>query len=397
MNPADAAQAMPVVEITMFGLFWQAHFVVKVVMLGLLGSSIWCWSIIVDKTLLFRRTKAEMDAFEEEFWSGRPLEELFRAYNDKPATGLAALFVAAMREWRRSYEGSGRSIRSLGQRIDKVLDVTIQREVERLDSRLLFLASIGSAGPYIGLFGTVFGIMTAFTSIAASKNTSSRSSRPASPRPCSPPRSACSRRFPRCSPTTSSRPRSPRRKAASRASPTSSRRSCRARSTSAWPWRPDLEPLQEGSSPMSMASGAAQGGGRRRRGRRGGGAINEINMTPFIDVVLVLLIIFMVAAPMMTVGVPLDLPQTKAAPLNQDSKPITLSIRQTGQVFLGEDELTDDTIVAKLSSAAKDGFEERVFVRGDKRVDYGRVAQVMAIVTGGGFKKVALVTEPDQR
>ncbi|TGE00195.1 protein TolQ [Methylobacterium nonmethylotrophicum] len=172
MNPADAAQAMPVVEITMFGLFWQAHFVVKVVMLGLLGASIWCWSIIIDKTLLFRRTKAEMDAFEEEFWSGRPLEELYRAYNDKPATGLAALFVAAMREWRRSYEGSGRSIRSLGQRIDKVLDVTIQREVERLESRLLFLASIGSAGPYIGLFGTVFGIMTAFTSIAASKNTS---------------------------------------------------------------------------------------------------------------------------------------------------------------------------------------------------------------------------------
>ena len=118
---------------------------------------------------------------------------------------------------------------------------------------------------------------------------------------------------------------------------------------------------------MSMATGAAQGGGRRRRGRRGGGAINEINMTPFIDVVLVLLIIFMVAAPMMTVGVPLDLPQTKAAPLNQDSKPVTLSIRQTGQVFLGEDELTDDTIVAKLSATAKDGFEERVFVRGDKR------------------------------
>ncbi|TNC13719.1 protein TolQ [Methylobacterium terricola] len=172
MNPADAAQAMPVAEITMFGLFWQAHFVVKVVMLGLLGSSIWCWSIIIDKTLLFRRAKTEMDAFEEEFWSGRPLEELYRAYNDKPATGLAALFVAAMREWRRSYEGSGRSIRSLGQRIDKVLDVTIQREVERLESRLLFLASIGSAGPYIGLFGTVFGIMTAFTSIAASKNTS---------------------------------------------------------------------------------------------------------------------------------------------------------------------------------------------------------------------------------
>ena len=148
---------------------------------------------------------------------------------------------------------------------------------------------------------------------------------------------------------------------------------------------------------MAMAAGAGQGGTkrRRRRGRRGG-AINEINMTPFIDVVLVLLIIFMVAAPMMTVGVPLDLPQSKASPLNSDVKPITLSIRQTGQIFLGEDELTDDSIVAKLTAAAKNGTEDRVFVRGDKRVDYGRVAQVMAIVTGGGFRHVALVTEPEQ-
>ncbi|KQQ48384.1 biopolymer transporter ExbD [Methylobacterium sp. Leaf125] len=148
---------------------------------------------------------------------------------------------------------------------------------------------------------------------------------------------------------------------------------------------------------MGMAHGAAQGGGgRRRRGRRHA-AINEINMTPFIDVVLVLLIVFMVAAPMMTVGVPLDLPQSKASPLNSDTKPVTLSIRQSGQVFLGESELSDDTIVPKLTETAKSGFEERVFVRGDKRVDYGRVAQVMAIVTAGGFKKVALVTEPDQK
>ena len=148
---------------------------------------------------------------------------------------------------------------------------------------------------------------------------------------------------------------------------------------------------------MGMAHGAAQGGGgRRRRGRRHA-AINEINMTPFIDVVLVLLIVFMVAAPMMTVGVPLDLPQSKASPLNSDVKPVTISIRQTGQVFLGEDELTDETIIPKLLETAKTGTEERVFVRGDKRVDYGRVAQVMAIVTGGGFKKVALVTEPEHQ
>ncbi|WP_230534425.1 ExbD/TolR family protein [Microvirga roseola] len=148
---------------------------------------------------------------------------------------------------------------------------------------------------------------------------------------------------------------------------------------------------------MAMIAGAAGGGGRRRRRARRAGAINEINMTPFIDVMLVLLIIFMVAAPLMTVGVPLDLPQTKAAPLNMDSKPVTLSIRSTGQVFLDEAELTDEAIVGKLAEVAKQGFDERIFVRGDRRVDYGRVAQVMSIVTTAGYKRVALVTEPDQR
>src|SRR3712207_9216729 len=117
---------------------------------------------------------------------------------------------------------------------------------------------------------------------------------------------------------------------------------------------------------MAVAAGLAKGHGRRRRRHKRPGAINEINMTPFIDVMLVLLIIFMVAAPLMTVGVPLDLPQTKAAPLNTDAKPVTLSIKSTGQVFLAEAELKDNEIVAKLTSAAKQGFEERIFVRGDK-------------------------------
>jgi biopolymer transport protein TolQ len=173
MNPADVAQAAPVAhDLSFFGLFWQAHFIVKLVMLGLLAASVWCWAIIIDKTLLYARTKRAMDRFEDVFWSGQSLEELFRSLQSRPATGLAAVFVAAMREWKRSFEGSGRSVASLSQRIDKVLDVTIQREVERLEGKLLVLASIGSAGPYIGLFGTVWGIMSSFTSIAASKSTS---------------------------------------------------------------------------------------------------------------------------------------------------------------------------------------------------------------------------------
>ena len=173
MNPADAAQGAQIAhDMSLWGLFWQAHFVVKLVMLGLIAASVWCWAIIVDKTLLFTRTKRSMDRFEEVFWSGKSLEELYRSLESRPASGLATVFVAAMREWKRSFEGSGRSFQSLPQRIDKVLDVTIQREVERFESRLLVLASIGSAGPYIGLFGTVWGIMNSFTSIAASKNTS---------------------------------------------------------------------------------------------------------------------------------------------------------------------------------------------------------------------------------
>jgi biopolymer transport protein TolQ len=173
MNPADAVQAAQGAhDLSLLGLFWNAHIVVKLVILGLLAASVWSWAIIVDKMLLFARTKRSMDRFEEVFWSGQSLEELYRSLNDRPAAGLGAVFVAAMREWKRSFEGSGRSVASLGQRIDKVLDVTIQREVHRLDSRLLFLASIGSAAPYIGLFGTVVGIMNSFTSIAASKNTS---------------------------------------------------------------------------------------------------------------------------------------------------------------------------------------------------------------------------------
>jgi biopolymer transport protein TolQ len=173
MNPADVAQAAPIVhDMSFWGLFWQAHILVKLVMVGLIAASVWCWAIIIDKTLLFARTKRAMDRFEEIFWSGQSLEELYRNLQSRPTTGLAAVFVAAMREWKRSFEGSGRSVASLSQRIDKVLDVTIQREVERLDARLMVLASIGSAGPYIGLFGTVIGIMNSFTSIAASKNTS---------------------------------------------------------------------------------------------------------------------------------------------------------------------------------------------------------------------------------
>jgi biopolymer transport protein TolQ len=169
MNPVDVTPLPAVVELSLWTLFWNAHFVVKLVMLGLLFASVWCWAIIVDKTLLFARTRRAMDHFEDVFWSGQSLEELYRSLAQGQPTGMAAVFVAAMREWKRSFEGAGRSVASLAQRIDKVLDVTIQREMERLESKLLVLATVGSAAPFIGLFGTVWGIMNSFRSIAASK------------------------------------------------------------------------------------------------------------------------------------------------------------------------------------------------------------------------------------
>jgi biopolymer transport protein TolQ len=146
--------------------------VVKLVMVGLLGASIWCWAIIVNKALLFTRTRKAMDRFEEVFWSGSSLEELYTTLAERPTTAMATLFVAAMREWKRSFQHAHASFMGLQARIEKVLDVSIAREVERLESNLLVLATVASAGPFVGLFGTVWGIMTAFRSIAASKNTS---------------------------------------------------------------------------------------------------------------------------------------------------------------------------------------------------------------------------------
>ena len=175
MNAADVAQsALPVAsgDVSLIALFLQAAWIVKVVMLGLLACSVWVWAIAIEKFFLYGRTKRAMDRFEQAFWSGQSIDELYRTLSAKPTHSMAALFVAAMREWKRSFENQSRSFAGLQTRIDKVMSVSIAREIERLDRRLLVLATVGSAGPFVGLFGTVWGIMSSFQSIAASKNTS---------------------------------------------------------------------------------------------------------------------------------------------------------------------------------------------------------------------------------
>ena len=121
--------------------------------------------------------------------------------------------------------------------------------------------------------------------------------------------------------------------------------------------------------------------------------MSEINVTPLVDVMLVLLIVFMVAAPLMTVGVPVDLPETRAKPLQGDSEPINISLDKDHKVFLQETEIDPETLVAKLEAIAKNGYDEQIFVRGDKGVAYGIVMRVMGRISAGGFHKVSLVTE----
>jgi biopolymer transport protein TolR len=148
---------------------------------------------------------------------------------------------------------------------------------------------------------------------------------------------------------------------------------------------------------MGMSVGTAGRGGRghRRRGRHHG-LMSEINVTPFVDVMLVLLIIFMVAAPLLTVGVPIDLPETSANAMNPETQPITISVNENGQIYLQETEIPLDEVVAKLSAIATTGYEERIYVRGDKTTNYGIVMQVMARIQAAGYTKIGLVTLQEQ-
>ncbi|MDN2565345.1 protein TolR [Aquibium sp. A9E412] len=146
---------------------------------------------------------------------------------------------------------------------------------------------------------------------------------------------------------------------------------------------------------MAMSVGSQGRNGHRRRGRRQA-LMSEINVTPFVDVMLVLLIIFMVAAPLLTVGVPIDLPETQAQALNSETEPITVSVNQSGQVFLQETEVPLEEVVAKLQAIARAGYDERIYVRGDRAADYGTVMRVMARISAAGYRNLGLVTLQEQ-
>jgi len=159
-------------QLSLWHLLGQASWPVFVVMCGLGLASIWCWAIIFEKFYTVRKMNSSNDKFESTFWSGQSLEDIYRNIANRQSIGMSAIFVAAMQEWKRSQGAAMRAgFAGVQKRIEKVMDVAIQKEMGALESRLLFLATVGSAGPFIGLFGTVWGIMTSFQGIANSQNT----------------------------------------------------------------------------------------------------------------------------------------------------------------------------------------------------------------------------------
>lgn len=164
-------------DFSIMSLFMRADIVVKGVILMLLLASMWCWAIIFQKVFSLRRLNKTSDQFEQEFWSGQSLDLLYDRVNNQPSDPMSSVFVAAMREWRRTPVVKGTNGKraahvGLAERIDRVMQITLSREMERMERYMTFLATTGSTAPFIGLFGTVWGIMNSFQSIALAKNTS---------------------------------------------------------------------------------------------------------------------------------------------------------------------------------------------------------------------------------
>ncbi len=385
MNPLEQIKPATSAGFSFVELFLTAHPVVKLVMLGLLLASVWAWAIIIEKLVAFRRARREADRFEQLFWSGQSLEELYAAISRGRTFSMASLFVAAMREWKRSVEGNIRAMGGIQLRVEKVMDVTISREMELLDRRLLFLATVGSTAPFVGLFGTVWGIMTSFQAIAISKNTNLAVVAPGIAEALFATALGLLGR--------DSRRGLLQQVRRQLLAPLPAARGLRRR-VLGHRLAPDRRAHLREESVMaaSIQPPARPGGGRRSRARRHV-PMHEINVTPFVDVMLVLLIVFMVTAPLLTVGVPLELPETRGQQLQTSKEPLIISLQRNGKFYIQESEVTLDEIAPKLRAIARSGYEEQIFVRGDKGIDYGTVMRVMGRIKSAGFTKVSLVTE----
>lgn len=167
MTPETTRQALSI-----YDMFAESDIFMKLLILGLIFASVWSWAIIFDKSMKFKRLHERMKAFEEKFWSGGSLENLFTAFQKKPTDPLSAIFVAAMKEWKRAFTDKRRaSTLNLAERTEKIMHITIDKQIEKLETKMTFLATTGSVAPLLGLFGTIWGVMDSFAAIGATQST----------------------------------------------------------------------------------------------------------------------------------------------------------------------------------------------------------------------------------
>ncbi len=243
---------------------------------------------------------------------------------------MAQLFKDSMQAVMKS-----RSRTNINQRLENILAVNVEKQMHIVNAKFTFLATVGSTAPFIGLFGTVWGIMNSFQSIAISRNTSLAIVAPGI-----------------------------------------------------------AEALFATALGLLAAIPAVIA--YNKFGSSEKEPISEINVTPFVDVMLVLLIIFMVTAPLLTVGVQVDLPETSADTLPEENEPLTLTINAKGEIFIQETKIEFDNIIQKILAVSNNRTDTRIYVRGDKNINYGRVLEIMGMLSGSGFTKVALISEPSK-
>ncbi len=170
----EAINTISTANLSLWALFWQADFIVKMVILALLAASVWSWAIIIEKLLCFKRIRLGMRKFEEKFWSGMPLDRLYAEVKDEHTNPMADIFSAATKEWKTSgfVVENVNHVMGLQQRIERVMKITLDKEIGKMETRMTFLASTGAVAPFVGLFGTVWGIMNSFHAIGLTNNTS---------------------------------------------------------------------------------------------------------------------------------------------------------------------------------------------------------------------------------
>ena len=306
---------------------------------------------------LFKKINSSSQDFENKFWKSKSAESFYNNLPTNVEDPMTNVFKSSMQVLLKSKRSS-----TLDEKMSNMLEINIGQQMEKIEKKYTFLATVGSTAPFIGLFGTVWGIMNSFQSIAISRNTSLAIVAPGIAEALFATALGLLAAIPAV--VAFNKFTSDSKKIFSKI-------------------RKFLEKIFINYLVMAF---------KLKRSSRE--PMSEINVTPFVDVMLVLLIIFMVTAPLLTVGVQVDLPESSADSLPEEQEPLTLTINSKGEIFIQESKVDYEKIIAKILAVSKNRTDTRIYVRGDKTINYGRVLEIMGMLSGSGFTKVALISEP---